>query len=492
MSTLETLHQVAVDAFAAQDEARAERTLAQWAAANPANAQVLQWRALLLRRLDRHGEALELLRQASALAPQDAELARSHAQIALEAGLAADSLFERALQLDPAHVPVRLGLVSAYFAAGRGDQGLALLAAGLLANPGWSEGHAQFAQLATLTGQPQRATETLAAALLRLPDRLELHAQLLRVLLLAGRYADAAAAAAAALNRLGEVPLLLVDHAAALDELGERDAAAALFARAGVPAQVGPASWLIRHQLRRGDGEAALATAAPWLESPSGAQIWPYVSLAWRALGDHRAEWLEQQAGLVSTMDLDTAIDLGALAGCLRQVHARSGRYLDQSVRGGTQTDGPLFSRIEPEITATRAVIAAAMAQHAMALPPRDDRHPQLAFRHGPDIRFSGSWSVRLVDHGFHTSHHHPQGWFSAVFYVTVPETLGDHDGQLQLGAPPPELGLDLAPYRSIAPRPGRLVIFPSTMWHATVPFSAGERMTIAFDTARPFGGDFA
>jgi hypothetical protein len=34
-----------------------------------------------------------------------------------------------------------------------------------------------------------------------------------------------------------------------------------------------------------------------------------------------------------------------------------------------------------------------------------------------------------------------------------------------------------------IRPRPGRLVLFPSYMWHGTVPFTTAERrMTIAFD----------
>jgi hypothetical protein len=43
-----------------------------------------------------------------------------------------------------------------------------------------------------------------------------------------------------------------------------------------------------------------------------------------------------------------------------------------------------------------------------------------------------------------------------------------------------------LAPYRLVEPKPGRLVLFPSTMWHGTRPFPAGERLTIAFDIARP------
>ena len=56
----------------------------------------------------------------------------------------------------------------------------------------------------------------------------------------------------------------------------------------------------------------------------------------------------------------------------------------------------------------------------------------------------------------------------------------------MTLGQPPAVLGLDLPPLRKIEPRPGRLVLFPSTRWHGTVPFAAGERLTVAFDVAAP------
>ena len=54
--------------------------------------------------------------------------------------------------------------------------------------------------------------------------------------------------------------------------------------------------------------------------------------------------------------------------------------------------------------------------------------------------------------------------------------------GHLSLGALPPELGLDLEPCRTIAPEVGKLVLFPSTLWHGTLPYPAGERLNIAFD----------
>jgi predicted 2-oxoglutarate/Fe(II)-dependent dioxygenase YbiX len=60
--------------------------------------------------------------------------------------------------------------------------------------------------------------------------------------------------------------------------------------------------------------------------------------------------------------------------------------------------------------------------------------------------------------------------------------------GWLALGLAPPELQLDLPASGFVEPKAGRLVLFPSTMWHSTVPFEQGERLTIAFDVKRPLG----
>jgi hypothetical protein len=162
-----------------------------------------------------------------------------------------------------------------------------------------------------------------------------------------------------------------------------------------------------------------------------------------------------------------------------------SGRYLNQSVRGGTQTDGPLFSRIEPEIRALRAIIVRAVERHVARFGSSPDSHPQ-KMAGARRIRFSGSWSVRLVDGGFHSVHVHPRGCISSALYFSLPEGLSEDEGSLTLGEPPPELGLDLDPTRLVPPKVGQLVLFPSWMWHGTRPFPKGERLTVAFDVAPP------
>ena len=78
-------------------------------------------------------------------------------------------------------------------------------------------------------------------------------------------------------------------------------------------------------------------------------------------------------------------------------------------------------------------------------------------------------------------------GWLSSALYVALPPDLGENQaGWLKIGEPQAQLGVDLPPLRTIEPKPGRLVLFPSTMWHGTRPFEAGERLTVAFDVATP------
>lgn len=475
-------------ALASGHEQAALDEIAHWQSANPTSPDLLHWHGLLLRAFDRRGEAADMLRRAATAFPQDPAIAHSLAQVLLEAGLPSMNCFETALILNPVSSDIRLGLVSARFEEGYGDQALQELDAALGNNPGWIEGHRQYAQLCALLGQPKQAFTTLERTILAFPQSPDPWLAVISLAMSGGEYAVALDYVERASAHHQDDQRILELRAAILDESDRSKEAAILYNRLGAAGDQASAVRRLRHQLRVCDPAAALKTAEPWLASEHATEIWPYVSLAWRLLGDRHAEWLEGQAGLVSLIDLDPdAVGLAALAERLRSIHATSGRFLDQSVRGGTQTNGPLFARIEPEIVQARVALKAAVVRHLAGLPPQDAHHPQLALKRDQLPRFAGSWSVRLSDAGFHASHHHPQGWFSSAFYVAVPDTLSGTEGQLELGGAPPELGLEIEPLWRIDPKPGRLAIFPSTMWHGTLPFSKGERMTIAFDVAQPF-----
>ena len=164
-------------------------------------------------------------------------------------------------------------------------------------------------------------------------------------------------------------------------------------------------------------------------------------------------------------------------------MHVASFQPAEQSLRGGTQTRDNLFDRSDPAISRLSAVIRREVEARLGAL-PRDPDHPFLR-RNSGRIAFSGSWSVRLRDAGFHINHIHPSGWLSSACYIALPpETRGSRsEGALTFGVPDSALGLDLQPSRIVVPVPGRLVVFPSFFWHGTQPFaSESPRLTVAFD----------
>lgn len=224
---------------------------------------------------------------------------------------------------------------------------------------------------------------------------------------------------------------------------------------------------------------------------PLDQMAWSQLALAWRLLEDPREHWLCDYDRLVMITDVpsidgsqasaDYAVEVAAM---LDPLHVTTAEPGDQTLRGGTQTGGPLFKRPDPAIQRFREAVTLAARDKVAALPD-DPAHPFLR-RKSLEFGFSGSWSVRLATGGHHVSHVHPEGWMSSAYYARLPAVDEDarlrHEGWIQFGKPPEHLGLDLPPRRIVEPRPGRLVLFPSYMWHGTIPFGTGDRLTAAFD----------
>jgi hypothetical protein len=59
----------------------------------------------------------------------------------------------------------------------------------------------------------------------------------------------------------------------------------------------------------------------------------------------------------------------------------------------------------------------------------------------------------------------------------------GSGQGWIKFGEPSYDVGLKQPVRRAVAPMSGRLVLFPSYLWHGTFPFrDSRARTTIAFD----------
>jgi hypothetical protein len=152
------------------------------------------------------------------------------------------------------------------------------------------------------------------------------------------------------------------------------------------------AIWRVRHLLRLGEVAVAVKILDQALAGPHSADLWAYAATAWRMADDPRVQWLTEQPGLVQVIELETDLPrLDDLAEFLRNLHRRSGEYLDQSVRGGTQTDGPLFSRIAPIVRKVRSAVVAAVEAYVGNLPPIDPRHPLLSGRRDQPSGFPGA-----------------------------------------------------------------------------------------------------
>jgi tetratricopeptide (TPR) repeat protein len=468
-------------------EAEALPLASAGAEASPQDARMWQVLGLVQRRLERLADAVAALGRAAALAPDEPLIAHTLARATMEAGLPAIDLFDRARALAPNDAAVMLGWVAAMFAEGRIEEAIAGLEAQLGPNPGWIEGHASVARLRWLLGERETFTASFELALAEAPAAIPIWRELADTFMHAGFHDRALAAIARGRAAAGQSPIFDALEAVCLAELGETDKADRAFAGLGPIEHVTMAARYLRHLLRAGRPAEAAAFAETWQERDPGNFTTPYLSAAWRLTGDARWQWLEGDERLIGVYDIGDALPLDALAGRLRGLHVALHQPLEQSLRGGTQTDGPLFSRIEPEIQALRAAVVETVERHIAQLPPPAPGHPTLLGRRAP-IRFAGSWSVRLTGEGFHVNHVHPAGWISSAFYVALPEAAmgGDANaGWLSIGEAT-ELGLDLPPIRLIEPRPGRLVLFPSSMWHGTRPFATGERLTVAFDVAKP------
>jgi len=335
------------------------------------------------------------------------------------------------------------------------------------------------------------------------PDNRELRLALAQFLLKARR-AERAADVLAELRRDQDHPDLLLLHANALEMSNRCEQAGALYRR--LHEQLGDRrvdflNAYTRHLLRSGQWQRAADRASAAIRvAPDDQEAWAYLGTAWRLLGDAREHWLCDYEHTIAFLEVPPPAEftdledfLNTLTGVLNQYHRAGREPIQQSLRRGSQTAGRLFGRSDPVLQATQGALSAtiqAWLQHW----PKTQEHPFFS-RNSGRIRYTGSWSVKLWQSGNHVSHIHPEGWISSAFYVLLPPSVNDASeadttraGWIHFGQPPDELELDLEPRRWVRPKPGHLALFPSYMWHGTVPFSDdAPRMTIAFDMRPAF-----
>ncbi len=460
--------------------------LVHHAAAGARDARYCSVRAARALALGQRAEAARWYDAALAAEPGHARATLGRARVALErAEPDAVEQFERAIAAQPGDRERWLGKAQALEANGRFAEAAEVAAALTAQMPAWIDALRFEAALLLKAGDPD-CTRPFAAAEAALPGDPAIAAAHVEALGALDRFGAAADRAAAARTRFPAIPefaMLEAQHAGAAGD----DARAELIWR-GLPLRSTERDLLeARHRLRVGQPDAAVRLLDRVREADhANVTAWALLGVAWRLLDDPRAGWLHEQPGLVAMLPLHGWTEFREeVTALLHQLHDAAAPPLGQSLRGGTQTRGGLFDRLEPPFARLASAIDATLEDYRAQLPAADAAHPVLRHRDAP-WRIAGSWSVRLAGGGdHHTAHIHPLGILSSALYVEIPPPALDEDpeaGWLEVGRPAADLRLDLPPLHVIRPLPGHLALFPSTLFHGTRPFSGGRRMTVAFD----------
>lgn len=104
------------------------------------------------------------------------------------------------------------------------------------------------------------------------------------------------------------------------------------------------------------------------------------------------------------------------------------------------------------------------------------------------ELEFTSSWYVKMQQGGHLSAHIHEIGWISGAVYLAMPNTNG-LEGAFEYGTHGDEYPLKQPenhakfPVKQIIPNVGDIVLFPSSLFHRTIPFnSVDKRICIAFD----------
>jgi uncharacterized protein (TIGR02466 family) len=372
----------------------------------------------------------------------------------------AEREYARAVVLDPRDASAQIGLAKLRYM--RGDAAFARdFVAAVAADRRNGVLQAQFANVLRQVGDLAGAEVMLRDLIARAGPVPEIRASLAAVLHSAGRLADALVEARAAAQALPDDPAVVLNLVAVLLSLGRADEALPHIRAQRRSAPFDP-SWI-----------AYEATAARLLDDPSYAVLYDYARFV-------QAYDLPTPRGWSSMLEFNTA-----LAEYLASRHTLLHQPFDQTLRFGTQTMGNLVRNPAAIVNTAFAAFDEAIADYRAKL-GRSADHP-LSARNVGTARYVGCWSVQLRQSGFHVNHIHPQGWLSSAYYVAVPSEADDsarQSGWIKFGEPALSVP-GAGPAHSIKPQAGRLVLFPSYMWHGTTAISGTEpRLTMAFDIA--------
>lgn len=149
----------------------------------------------------------------------------------------------------------------------------------------------------------------------------------------------------------------------------------------------------------------------------------------------------------------------------------------------GTQSAGNLFKRPEASFRALSELIKREFVNYKNRYLGADC---ELIKSFPSTLEFTSSWYVKMRQGGHLDSHIHEIGWISGAVYLSMPKNKEHPDeGCFEYGTHGDNYPKkhNNFPAELVAPNVGDIVLFPSSLFHRTVPFNSNEeRICIAFD----------
>jgi len=157
----------------------------------------------------------------------------------------------------------------------------------------------------------------------------------------------------------------------------------------------------------------------------------------------------------------------------------------------GKQSAGNLFKRPEPSFRRLGELVKQEFLHYKNHFAGADC---ELIKSFPNELEFTSSWYVRMRRGGYVDRHIHEVGWISGAVYLVLPTDKKEPtEGCFEYGTHGdnyPQKHSDF-PVGITTPKIGDIVLFPSSLFHRTIPFNSNEqRICIAFDL-KPDGDIF-
>ncbi len=155
-------------------------------------------------------------------------------------------------------------------------------------------------------------------------------------------------------------------------------------------------------------------------------------------------------------------------------------------LKNGFQSSGNIFLQNLPKITILRQIVQDCIESYYQKF----EKEQILLIKKWPKEYQLIGWVIIMQNKGSLLPHMHKEGWVSGSLYLNMPTKRSNDEGNIRFSLDGGDYPNDNKNYpeKIIDIKRGNLVMFPSSLFHSTIPFESKEnRVSFAFDLIPKF-----